>query len=359
MPLKLLISFSLLGLFPTLIISGQSTHPIKTLQKDNQILTLSNGQYEEFFDQDSIQQIGSALVNVNSMQVVKLLNEEESARLLDKSSMHRFLSLDPLTISYPMLTPYQFSSNNPVLNIDLDGSEGVKYTNHKDKTITVIVDINYVLKKEGQYSPSNVNLNQLDRIQSNLNSELNSKQFKDEVTGYNVEFAIVFTPTTTMVANDRFAASNEDIQDPGMFLIMKNETVLSRNTVTDKDGNTMTYTATEDGNSNWRILRLTSSRRGHTMVHELFHNLIHNHKNAPADLKSQIDPKNQKAGHKAATGIFIYEDATDGDKEEGLSQKNIQDMLKSLPERTFPTQTLPHPNVKLPGITTPPIAPKP
>jgi len=35
----------------------------------------------------------------------------------------RFLSVDPLTKSYPMLTPYQFASNQPIWAIDLDGLE--------------------------------------------------------------------------------------------------------------------------------------------------------------------------------------------------------------------------------------------
>ena len=35
----------------------------------------------------------------------------------------RFLSVDPLTSSYPMLTPYQFASNTPIQAIDLDGLE--------------------------------------------------------------------------------------------------------------------------------------------------------------------------------------------------------------------------------------------
>ena len=35
----------------------------------------------------------------------------------------RFLSVDPLTRSYPMLTPYQFASNTPIQAIDLDGLE--------------------------------------------------------------------------------------------------------------------------------------------------------------------------------------------------------------------------------------------
>jgi len=35
----------------------------------------------------------------------------------------KFLSVDPLTASYPMLTPYQFASNTPIMAIDLDGLE--------------------------------------------------------------------------------------------------------------------------------------------------------------------------------------------------------------------------------------------
>ena len=39
----------------------------------------------------------------------------------------KFLSVDPLTKSYPMLTPYQFASNTPIQAIDLDGLEMLDY----------------------------------------------------------------------------------------------------------------------------------------------------------------------------------------------------------------------------------------
>lgn len=35
----------------------------------------------------------------------------------------KFLSVDPLTKSYPMLTPYQFAGNTPIMASDLDGLE--------------------------------------------------------------------------------------------------------------------------------------------------------------------------------------------------------------------------------------------
>jgi RHS repeat-associated protein len=36
----------------------------------------------------------------------------------------RFLSIDPLTPKYPSLTPYQFSSNNPIAMLEIEGLEG-------------------------------------------------------------------------------------------------------------------------------------------------------------------------------------------------------------------------------------------
>jgi len=38
-------------------------------------------------------------------------------------NLGRFLSVDPLTASFPLLTPYQFASNTPISAIDLDGLE--------------------------------------------------------------------------------------------------------------------------------------------------------------------------------------------------------------------------------------------
>lgn len=47
----------------------------------------------------------------------------------------RFLSMDPLTKSYPALTPFQFASNNPVEGVDVDGRE---YLSSKEVRIEVI-----------------------------------------------------------------------------------------------------------------------------------------------------------------------------------------------------------------------------
>ncbi len=43
-------------------------------------------------------------------------------------SIGKFLSVDPLTKSYPWYTPYQFAGNSPIANVDLDGLEKYHYS---------------------------------------------------------------------------------------------------------------------------------------------------------------------------------------------------------------------------------------
>lgn len=124
-------------LLTTLAALGQSKNPYKSLGKKSETLTLTQGKYEEFFDQDSIQQIGTALINVQTLKVVKLLSDEEAKNRLENEKQSRFLSVDPISSSYPMLTPYQFASNSPIAGIDLDGAEFKYYAlDWKDKSYT-------------------------------------------------------------------------------------------------------------------------------------------------------------------------------------------------------------------------------
>ncbi|AEV99202.1 RHS repeat-associated core domain protein [Niastella koreensis GR20-10] len=50
------------------------------------------------------------------------LQQDYGMRIYD-GRVGRFLSVDPLTHSYPWYTPYQFAGNSPMANIDLDGGE--------------------------------------------------------------------------------------------------------------------------------------------------------------------------------------------------------------------------------------------
>ncbi|MBN8641141.1 MAG: hypothetical protein J0L86_04945 [Flavobacteriales bacterium] len=54
------------------------------------------------------------------------------ARMQD-TRVGRFLSLDPLTKSFPHYSPYQFAGNSPIYHIDLDGRERYSYMRVFDK----------------------------------------------------------------------------------------------------------------------------------------------------------------------------------------------------------------------------------
>lgn len=59
----------------------------------------------------------------NDNEVKGFANQQNYGLRIYDSRIAKFLSVDPLTKSYPELTPYQFASNMPIAAIDLDGAE--------------------------------------------------------------------------------------------------------------------------------------------------------------------------------------------------------------------------------------------
>ncbi len=110
-------------LISSLLVTAQNKNPYQSIGKKGKILTLSNGKYEELFDQDSIQQIGSVLVNIRTNRVVKLLSVHDAKQYLENTKSSRFLSVDPLSNQFPFYSPYQYAGNKPIWATDLDGAE--------------------------------------------------------------------------------------------------------------------------------------------------------------------------------------------------------------------------------------------
>ena len=53
-------------------------------------------------------------------------------------------SIDPLYKSFPELSPYQFFSNSPIMNIDLDGKEGTTYAIPSSQSIITLPNVTSV-----------------------------------------------------------------------------------------------------------------------------------------------------------------------------------------------------------------------
>jgi hypothetical protein len=105
--------------------------------------TLSKGRYQEFFSNDTIQQIGSVLFNRVTGEVVGEVVKDSLYFPADVVS--RWWSIDPLAEKFPEQSPYNFTNNNPINAIDPDGRE-VYFLNGDDAT-KVIEDLNAIFRK--------------------------------------------------------------------------------------------------------------------------------------------------------------------------------------------------------------------
>lgn len=93
------------------------------------VATLSGGKYEEFFDQDSLVEIGSVVFNTNTGKVVGFVSYDTvySEATLEPEVISRWISPDPLSHKFFSHSPYHFSGNNPIRFVDPDGRAFIDY----------------------------------------------------------------------------------------------------------------------------------------------------------------------------------------------------------------------------------------
>jgi hypothetical protein len=114
-----------------LAVSGKAQNdynPFASIGKKAKILTASNGEYEEF-NYDTIQRIGSVLVNTKTHKIVKMLDANKTfAKASDNSAQSRWYGIDPLayTMKNNSYSPYCFVADNPILLVDPDGKDWYK-----------------------------------------------------------------------------------------------------------------------------------------------------------------------------------------------------------------------------------------
>jgi len=116
--------FALLPLLilPAVICHAQVDNPFESIGKKGKILTLSKGKFVETFDYDSVQRIGSVLINIRTRRVIRLLRSTATfQKFSDNSSASRWWSPDPLGTKFPEWSPYNFVYNNPIRFTDPDG----------------------------------------------------------------------------------------------------------------------------------------------------------------------------------------------------------------------------------------------
>ncbi len=196
------------------------------------MLSLSDGQYVEHFENDSVRQIGSAMVNVYTEQLIAFVDPREEARQIHSQTNSRFLSVDPLARQYPFYTPYQFAGNKPIWAIDLDGKEEFFVTDYRDvsgalyKTVITVVSAKGMEQGQHTVYRSTVQLT---------------------ATGHTTSAAVVTTGTTS--GKNAFANANERSRalgtDPTGLPITKNK--VNQTLETDSRGNQIPSTQYSTG----------------------------------------------------------------------------------------------------------------
>lgn len=124
--MRTLIIFTSILCFTSLTITAQN--PFKSIGKKGKVVTLSDGKYDEVTSYDSLQRIGSVIVNIRTKKIIHFIEIDTvySESTLEPTIISRHWSIDPLTRKYPEMSPYSAFANNPIYFIDPDGREPIK-----------------------------------------------------------------------------------------------------------------------------------------------------------------------------------------------------------------------------------------
>ena len=112
-----------IALFAGLISLQAQDNPFSEYGYQPKIATLSNGQFIESFDNDTIVQIGSVLFNTKSKQIIAFVEYDTlySEATLEPDIVSRWMSPDPLASEFPSRSPYEAFASNPIYFLDPDG----------------------------------------------------------------------------------------------------------------------------------------------------------------------------------------------------------------------------------------------
>ncbi len=87
------------------------------------LLSLSDGRYDELHEYRQFERVGSAIIDLETMKIVSFVDNDsrESKLGIDNSKTTRFLTIDPMAETFAFQSPYLYASNNPILFIDYNG----------------------------------------------------------------------------------------------------------------------------------------------------------------------------------------------------------------------------------------------
>lgn len=104
-------------------VHAQNKSPYAEIGKNVPLLTLSKGKYIETFDDDSLQRVGSVVMNIYTKKIVAFVVKDSLYHEPDVVS--RWWGVDPHAAKYPSTSPYVFCNDNPIIFVDKDGRDAI------------------------------------------------------------------------------------------------------------------------------------------------------------------------------------------------------------------------------------------
>lgn len=247
-----------IGLLAGSFLAAQNHHPYRDFGgEDVPILTLSQGRYNEFFDTDTLEIIGSAILNTNTMRVVGFVEPDTTQEVIDPTVVSRWLSIDPLAHKYPSMSPYNFVGNSPVIHIDPDGRDikyFVKKSNDGSKTLFVTVNakmLNHSSQKNSYSDMAALKSSIEGKAKSTFSGIYSNHLGEDIKVNFTLNIEVIFDESK-IGANDHVINLVNDVTGNAPDPIGK---------------------AILDGNISAAETKGTNSKVTHTAVHEFGHNL--------------------------------------------------------------------------------------
>ena len=105
----------------TMVFMSYAQNPFAGYGYDVQVVTLSNGQFDESHDNDRVVEIGSVRFDTKTGKIIGAAENDTVVNVPDPQIVSRFISIDPLAEKYYSISPYAYCANNPIKFVDLKG----------------------------------------------------------------------------------------------------------------------------------------------------------------------------------------------------------------------------------------------
>ena len=294
--------------FLTLILRGVTTaqNPYESLgvpMPKGKMLTLSNGKFQEFFPNDTLTPIGSAMFNTVTGEIVQFLTRDTmyAEYNLEPELVSRWLSPDPLAAKHPENSPYVYVSNSPVIQIDPDGRDGIVIIDKVNKTLTVTA-VYYVqsIETPGKgMSGQSYSSKEINSMQKSINETLNKKEYsvsEGDYSGFKVQFDLQFKEGGDANAISASRLPQDNIEGVSISNSFKqaNGTQYSRFKEVEKEDGTVTTRGGVTGDHK-NVMMNKSKDTKRNRIHEIFHTLFFDNDDAKKGIGSydRADMPNQ------------------------------------------------------------------